>query len=472
MPALPSSPSPLAQRRPRVAVVMAAGKGTRMRSERPKVLFEVAGKPMLAWVLDAARQAGCERILVVVGHGAEEVQAAFAGQNDLEWVLQTEQRGTGHAVLQAAPHLQGDATVLVLSGDVPLLRAATLEALAERAEEGAWGAMAVAELAEPGGLGRVVHSGPHLVRIVEKADATPQELAIRLTNSGIYALPAPTLFELLRRLRPDNAQGELYLTDALGLAVLEQNDIALCHLEDPSEGWGVNDRLDLAKVHRLILDRHIEALMRSGVSVLEPARTSIEPSVRVGRDTVIHPDVSLFGNTSIGAHCVLHQGSWVRDSEVGDEVILEPYSILDQAQVARDCTVGPFARLRPASVLLQGARVGNFVELKKTTLGVGAKASHLTYLGDATIGDDTNIGAGVITCNYDGVRKNETTIGAGAFIGSDTMLIAPVTIGDGATTAAGSTITQDVPAGALAVARERQRNIEGWSDRQNKKRGT
>lgn len=460
-------------RRPRVAVVLAAGKGTRMRSERPKVLFPAAGRPLLGWVIAAAREAGCERILVVVGHGAAEVEATFAGEPGLEWVRQEEQRGTGHAVLQAAPLLEGqDATVLVLSGDVPLVRAATLEALAAKAEGGAWGALAAAEHPEPGGLGRILQAGGKLLRIVEKADATPEELRITLVNAGIYALPAASLFGILRRLQPNNQQGELYLTDAMGLAVLDQHEVAIHTLEDPLEGLGINDRVELARVHRLILDRHLDSLMRSGVSILEPARTSIEPSVRVGRDTVIHPDVSLFGNTEIGPSSVIHQGSWVRDSRVAGEVVLEPYSILDQAEVARDCTVGPFARLRPASVLLEGARVGNFVELKKTRLGAGAKASHLTYLGDATIGDDANIGAGVVTCNYDGVRKNETTIGAGAFIGSDTMLVAPVTVGDRATTAAGSTITQNVPDGALAVARERQRNIEGWADRRDKKRGT
>lgn len=459
-------------KRPRVAVILAAGKGTRMRSEQPKVLFPVAGRPMLAWVIDVARRAACERILIIVGHGAEAVKAAFADQNDLEWVLQEEQRGTGHAVLQAAAHLTEPATVLVLSGDVPLVRPETLDALAHKAETSSWAALAAAELDDAGSLGRILSAGDRLVRIVEKADASPEELRIRLGNAGIYAFPAPAIFELLRRLRPNNKQGELYLTDAPGLAVLEGQEVAVVRLADPLEGLGVNDRLDLARVHRLILDRHNEALMKGGVSILEPARTSIEPSVRVGRDTVIYPDVSLFGNTTIGAGCTLHQGAWVRNSVVDDGVILEPYTLLDEAQVASECTVGPFARLRPASVLLRGARVGNFVELKKTRLGAFAKASHLTYLGDATIGDDTNIGAGVITCNYDGVRKNETIIGGGAFIGSDTMLVAPVTVGDGATTAAGSTITQDVPAGALAVARERQRNIEGWADRKNKKRGT
>lgn len=466
--------APAPSRRQRVALILAAGKGTRMRSERPKVLFPAAGKSLLGWVIAAARAAGCERILVVVGHGADEVKAAFAGESGLEWVLQEEQRGTGHAVLQAAPYLAGsEATVLVLSGDVPLVRPETLDALAAKAEGGAaWGALAAAEHPEPGGLGRIIRIGEQLVRIVEKADASPEELRITLVNAGIYALPAPALFEILRRLEPNNQQGELYLTDAMGLAVLDGHQVAIHTLEDPLEGLGINDRVELARVHRLMIDRHQEQLMRSGVSILEPSRTSIEPSVRVGRDTVIHPEVSLFGHTEIGQDCTIHQGSWVRDSQVDDRVILEPYSILDQATVARDCTVGPFARLRPASVLLEGARVGNFVELKKTRLGAGAKASHLTYLGDATVGDDANIGAGVVTCNYDGVRKNETTIGAGAFIGSDTMLVAPVTVGDHATTAAGSTITQNVPAGALAVARERQRNIEGWADRQNKKRGT
>jgi bifunctional UDP-N-acetylglucosamine pyrophosphorylase/glucosamine-1-phosphate N-acetyltransferase len=452
--------------KPRVAVVMAAGKGTRMRSERPKVLFEAAGRPLLAWVIDAARQAGCERILVIVGHGADQVRAAFADQPDLEWIVQAQQLGTGHAVLQAAGAVPDGTLVLVLSGDVPLVRAETLDRLARAAEaEGGWGAASVADHAPPSSLGRVITSGDRLVRIVEVRDASPAEVAIRTVNVGLYALPAPELFGYLRQLRPNNAQGELYLTDAVGLAAAEHRHVAAVPLDDPREGLGVNDRRELATVHRLLIDRHLDQLMRDGVSILEPARTSIEPSVRVGRDTVIHPEVSLFGHTSIGANCVVHQGCWVRDSQVDDAVTLDPYSILDQAEVATECTVGPFARLRPASVLLRGARVGNFVELKKTRLGAGAKASHLTYLGDADVGDDANIGAGVVTCNYDGVRKNETKIGARAFIGSDTMLVAPVEIGSGATTAAGSTITQDVPDGALAVGRARQRNIDGWAQR-------
>jgi len=452
--------------RPLVAVVLAAGQGTRMRSAGPKVLHPVAGRPMLHWVLRAARRAGCEKILVVVGHGADDVRRAFPG-DDLVWVEQRRQLGTGHALAQAQPHVaelgeRGDATVLVVYGDVPLVRAATLKNLAAAAA-GHWGAMAIADLADPGRLGRVIESeGGDLERIVEAADAGPAELAVTRINAGLYALPAPAIFDQLRRLDTDNAQGELYLTDALGHAVTDGERIALHPLEDPSEAFGINDRADLAKAHRELLERHMRRLMAAGVTILEPARTAIEPGVRVGAETVIHAGVSLSGDTEVGEGCLLHQGAWIRDSRLAGGVVVEPYSVLDGAEVAGGCTVGPFARLRPASVLESGSRVGNFVELKKTRLGAGSKASHLAYLGDATIGDGANIGAGVITCNYDGAEKHETEIGDGAFVGSDTMLVAPVRVGRGATTGAGSTITADVPDGALGVARARQRNIAGW----------
>jgi bifunctional UDP-N-acetylglucosamine pyrophosphorylase / glucosamine-1-phosphate N-acetyltransferase len=448
--------------RPRVAVILAAGKGTRMKSSRPKVLHEAAGRPLLAWVIDAARTAGCERILIVVGHGAERVQEEIGGE-DLRWVLQAEQRGTGHALAQAESEVSGEATVLVLSGDVPLMNPATLSQLAQAAEEG-WGAIAVAELEEPGSLGRVIvdESGAFR-RIVEARDATPEELAVRRINAGLYALPAPEIFEYLRNLKTDNAQGELYLTDAVTQAAADGHAVRLVTLDDPNEALGVNDRAELALVHRLLLDRHLQALMKAGVTILEPARTVIEPGVRVGEDTVIHPGVSLLGHTVVGRECVIHQGSWLRDSTVEDGATIEPYSVLDRAEVGEECRVGPFARLRPASRLLRGARVGNFVEVKNSQLGAGAKANHLAYLGDATVGEGANIGAGAVTCNYDGVRKNPTEIGRGAFIGSDTMLVAPVKIGEGATTAAGSIITKNVPDGALAVGRVRQKNLEGWA---------
>jgi bifunctional UDP-N-acetylglucosamine pyrophosphorylase/glucosamine-1-phosphate N-acetyltransferase len=485
MPATPAAPgNPQSIGAPRIGVVLAAGKGTRMRSALPKVLHRAAGRPLLSWVLDAARAAGCERILVVIGHGAELVRAEFAAVageagevggdlgdlGDLAWVVQEEQRGTGHALAQAARLIDGPAQLLVLSGDVPLVTAETLERLLAAAAAG-WGAMAVADLAAPGALGRVIAkaSGPAMAgreepvelleRIVEAADALPAELAVTLVNAGLYVLPAPEVFAYLAGLAPANAQGELYLTDALNAAAAAGRRIGLVRLADPHEALGVNDRRELAAVHRRLLDRHLDGLMLAGVTVLEPARTVIEATVCVGPDTVVHPDVSLLGRTEIGSRCELRQGAWVRDSRVGDEVTVEPYSVLDGAAVASGCRVGPFARLRPASRLLPGARVGNFVELKNAELGAGSRAGHLSYLGDVTVGEGANIGAGTITCNYDGTAKHRTEIGRRAFIGSDTMLVAPVKVGDGAATAAGSVVTRDVPAGALAIGRARQKNL-------------
>ncbi|MFY9820681.1 MAG: bifunctional UDP-N-acetylglucosamine diphosphorylase/glucosamine-1-phosphate N-acetyltransferase GlmU [Thermoanaerobaculia bacterium] len=448
--------------KPRIAVILAAGKGTRMKSSRPKVLHEAAGRPLLAWVIDAARAAGCRRILVVIGHGAERVREKIQGE-DLTWVLQAEQRGTGHALAQAETEIPGEATALVLSGDVPLVDPATLDRLARDAEAG-WGAMAVAELEEPGSLGRVLVDGSGAFRaIVEARDATPQELAVRRINVGLYALPAPDIFTYLRNLRTENAQGEIYLTDAVTNAARDGHPVRLIHLDDPDEALGVNDRAELAQVHRRLLDRHLQALMKAGVTILEPARTVIEPGVSVGEDTVIHPGVSLLGRTVVGRECVIHQGAWLRDTTVAGGTIIEPYSVLDRAEVGDGCRVGPFARLRPAARLQSGSRVGNFVEVKNSEIGAGAKVNHLSYVGDATVGAGANIGAGVVTCNYDGVRKNPTEIGAGAFIGSDTMLVAPVKVGAGASTAAGSVITRNVPDGALAVTRVRQKNLEGWA---------
>jgi bifunctional UDP-N-acetylglucosamine pyrophosphorylase/glucosamine-1-phosphate N-acetyltransferase len=448
--------------RPRVAVVLAAGKGTRMRSTVPKVLHEAAGRPLLAWVVEAARAAGCSKILIVVGHGAEQVRETIQGE-DIGWVLQAEQRGTGHALAQVEGHVDGAATLLVLSGDVPLVTAATLDRLASEAEAG-WGAMAVAELDDPGSLGRVITTRDGgLYRIVEARDAEPEQLEIKRINAGLYALPAPEIFTALSNLTTNNAQGELYLTDAVTNAARARKPVRLVTLTNPGEALGVNNRVELAHIHRLLVERHLTALMESGVTILEPARTLIEPGVQVGLDTVIHPDVSLLGRTEVGPGCVLHQGAWLRDSRLGEGVIVNPYSVLDQAEVADGCRVGPFARLRPASRLLRGARVGNFVEVKSSVLGEGAKVGHLSYVGDATVGAGANLGAGVVTCNYDGVRKNPTEIGRGAFIGSDTMLVAPVRVGDGAMTAAGSVVTKNVPDGALAVGRVRQKNLAGRS---------
>ncbi len=445
----------------RVAVILAAGKGTRMRSALPKVLHAAAGRPLLAWVVDTARAAGCEKVLIVVGHGAEAVKEAVQDP-DVEWVLQADQRGTGHALAQAEPYVEGDALLLALSGDVPLVTPRTLERLAAAAAaaDTGWGAMAVADLDEPGSLGRVIGEAS-LERIVEAADASPGELAVKRVNAGLYALPAPAIFDLLRAVRTDNAQGEIYLTDAVTAAAGSGRPVALVALDDPAEALGVNTRAELARVHRVLIDRHLATLMNGGVTILEPARTTIEPGVRIGADTVVHPDVSLLGDTAVGAGCTLRQGVWIQDGTLGDGVTVEPYSVLDGAEVEDGCRVGPFARLRPGTRLRRGARVGNFVEVKASEIGPGAKAGHLSYIGDATVGEGANLGAGVVTCNYDGRTKHRTEIGAKAFIGSDTMLVAPVNIGEGASTAAGSVITKDVPAGALAVGRARQKNLEG-----------
>jgi bifunctional UDP-N-acetylglucosamine pyrophosphorylase / glucosamine-1-phosphate N-acetyltransferase len=380
-----------------VAVVLAAGKGTRMRSELPKVLHRAAGRPLLAWVLDAARAAGCGRILVVVGHGAEQVRAETGAADDLDWVVQERQLGTGHALAQVEERLAGPGLLLVLSGDVPLVGTATLERLLAAAARG-WGAMAVAELPQPGALGRVIPRGARpgrpeagaggagdegtgrravpvdeataggggegeiLERIVEAADASPAELALRTVNAGLYALPVPEIFSFLAELEPANAQGEYYLTDAVTAAAAAGRSVALLRLDDPGEALGVNDRRELAEVHRRLLDRHLDALMRSGVTVLEPGRTVVEATACVGPDTVLYPGVSLLGRTTVGAGCVLQQGVWVRDSRLGDRVIVEPYSVVDGAEVGDGCQLGPFARLSPASRLLPGARMGSFVE--------------------------------------------------------------------------------------------------------------
>ena len=454
--------------RPAVAVVLAAGKGTRMRSATPKVLHEAAGRPLLGWVLDSAAAAGCERVLVVVGHGSEAVEARFAA-DEIDWVVQEPQLGTGHALAQVEAALDGaPALLLVLSGDVPLVRPETIAALLAAAA-GGFAAMAVAELGEPGSLGRVLaRSDGTLERIVEARDASTEELALGCINAGLYALPAPEIFSYLRRLDTANAQGELYLTDAVSAAAADGRRVTLVPLEDPREAWGVNTREELARVHRVLVERKLAALMESGVTIVDPARVEVEAGVVVGADTVLHADVALRGMTRIGERCTLHQGAWLEDVELGDGVTVEPYSVLQGAQVASGARVGPFARLRPGAELGAGARVGNFVEVKNSRLGRGTKANHLAYLGDAEVGDGANIGAGTITCNYDGRQKHRTEIGHGAFVGSDTMLVAPVRVGAGATTAAGSVITRDVPDGALGIARERQKNIEGWSARRQR----
>lgn len=451
------------------AVILAAGKGTRLRSTLPKVLHSVAGRPMLEWVLRAARAAGCEHIYVVVGHGADQVQSEIEG-DDVTWVLQEEQLGTGHALLQVASHLQAPTTLLVLSGDVPLVAPDTLATLADEARS-SWGSMVVAEMEDAGSLGRVIAAPDGtLQRIVEVADATGEELENRWINAGIYALPAPEIFDFLTQLKPDNAKEELYLTDALTAVADLNRDLVLVSLADVEEAFGVNDRLDLARVHRVLLKRKAEDLMRQGVTILDPNHVVVEAEVEVGKDTVIHPGVSLTGSSSLGEGCTVHQGAWLKDARLGDRVVVEPYCVLEKVEVGDDCLIGPFARMRPGAVMKERAKIGNFVEIKNSILAEGVKVNHLAYVGDATVGENANLGAGTITCNYDGVSKHRTEIGKGAFVGSDTMFVAPVKVGDGAMTAAGSVISKDVPPGALAIERSEQKTVSGYAERKLERR--
>ena len=457
----------------RFAIVLAAGKGTRMHSSRSKVLHEVGGRSSLQWVIDGARACGCRTIVLVVGPDADDLRAALDGQEDLRFVVQEERLGTGHAVQVAVRALEDEGlegTALVLYGDAPLVRQGTLERLLATAEAG-FGALSVATLDEPGNLGRVdCAEDGQLLRIVEVADATEADLEIRRVNAGHYALRFPEIVQYLDALEPANEQGEYYLTDAVVAAGVDHGVLSV-ELEDPSEAWGINTRADLARVHGAFGRRAVAEAQDAGVTFLQPDTVTVDATVQFGRDVVIHPGVHLLGETRLGEGTVVHAGSWLRDADVGAGCEVRPYSVIDQSTLADGCGVGPFVRLRGGAELAEGVHLGNFVEVKKSNLGSGVKAAHLAYLGDATVGEGSNIGAGVVTCNYDGERKHQTTIGERAFVGSDSMLVAPVSVGDGATTAAGSVVTQDVPADALAVGRARQRNIENWRRRRRVKSG-
>jgi bifunctional UDP-N-acetylglucosamine pyrophosphorylase/glucosamine-1-phosphate N-acetyltransferase len=432
-----------------------------MRSALPKVLHPVAGNSMLGHVIHSARQLEPQGIHVVIGHGAEQVRERLAA-DDLNFVLQDKQLGTGHAVAQALPALSAD-TVLILYGDVPLIEVQTIERLLTQVNEHQLGLLTVT-LQDPTGYGRIVRdSAGQVTAIVEQKDATEAQRAIKEGNTGILAVPAKRLAEWLGRLSNDNAQGEYYLTDVIAMAVADGLVVATEQPLDAMEVQGANDRRQLAELERHYQLREARRLMTQGVTLRDPARLDVRGEVTVGRDVLIDVNVILEGKVvleegaQIGPNCV------IKDSTVGRNAVVKANSHLDGAILGEDSDVGPFARLRPGSVLSARAHVGNFVELKNAHLGEGAKAGHLTYLGDAQIGARSNIGAGTITCNYDGANKHRTVLGEDVFIGSNNALVAPVDIQAGATTAAGSTITHDVAAGELAVARARQRNIEGWA---------
>lgn len=449
-------------------IVLAAGQGKRMHSSLPKVLHPIAGKPLLGHVLDTARALSPEKLVVVFGHGGDQVKAAFAEQVDLVWAHQAEQLGTGHAVRQAMPHVQGGVT-LILYGDVPLTRKETLEHLLAATQHCAAVGLLTDYLPEPAGYGRIVRDSDHrVIRIVEHKDASEAERAISEINTGMMAVPTARLEAWLNELRNDNAQGEYYLTDIIALAVRDGLAVNAVQPADHWEAEGVNNKLQLAQLERIYQQNQATALMTAGVTLADPARIDIRGTLAHGQDVsidvncVFEGHVELGNNVRIGANCVL------KNVKLADNVVLHPFCHLEDAQVGAASLIGPYARLRPGAALAENVHVGNFVEIKKAEVGVGSKVNHLTYIGDARIGKGVNVGAGTITCNYDGVNKSLTVIEDDAFIGSNTCLVAPVTVGAGATTGAGSVITKPAPAGELTLSRAKQVTLAGWVRPQKK----
>ena len=455
------------------AIVLAAGKGTRMRSARAKVLHEVLGRPMVNWIVQSALDAGFAPVVVVVGHQREAVEHAVRREfpdAPIRFAHQAEQRGTGHAVQCALDATAGAEAVAILSGDTPALDAATLAHLeAARGERRAPLVVTTFEAPDPTGYGRVLRGADGAIaRIVEHADATPAERAVREVNAGLYLAERATLAEALAALDSDNAQGELYLTDAVAFVAGRGGHVAGHLLHDPLRVAGINTRAQLAMIERALLDRRLDALLDAGVTLLDRSSVRIEAAATVGEDTVLGPGVQLLGATRVGAGCRVDTGSVLTDTTLADGAHVKPYVVAEGATVGPGAEVGPFAHLRAGTDLGPKVKVGNFVETKKARLGPGAKASHLSYLGDCEIGAEVNIGAGTITCNYDGFDKHLTVIEDHVFIGSDTQLVAPVRVGHHAVVGAGTTVTRDVPAEALVVTRAPLREIPGYYERYRK----
>jgi len=439
-----------------------------MRSRQPKVLHPLCGRPLIAYPLRTAR-ALADRIVLVVGPNADEV-VTLAG-SDVRAVVQRERLGSGHAVLQAKPEC-GEGTILVLPGDMPLLSVETIERLvAHHRKSHAAATVLTAVVTEPQGYGRVLRQGGRVKRIVEDRDATDAEKKIAEINTSVYCFAAGRLWRALGKVRADNDQGEYYLTDVIGVLSRAGARVDALLTSDPGEAAGVNDRKQLAAVAAVQRGRILDRLMEDGVTILDPASTYIEDTVTIGPDTTIHPQVVIEGQSVVGSECVIGVGCHLSSTRLADRVTLLPYCVLRESVIDDAATLGPFCHLRPLSHVGPRAKVGNFVELKKSKIGRGSKVPHLSYVGDATVGEGVNVGAGTITCNYDGVNKHETRIDDRAFIGTNTSLVAPVTVGEGAYIGAGSTITKDVPPGALAVGRAHQVVKDGWAARKAKKPG-
>jgi bifunctional UDP-N-acetylglucosamine pyrophosphorylase/glucosamine-1-phosphate N-acetyltransferase len=455
-------------------VIMAAGKGTRLKSKRAKVLHEIAGQPLLAHVIRAAQQiVPAENIHVIIGHQAENVRAAVEAMG-VKFVLQAEQRGTGHALMCAREQVAGYQNILVLSGDVPLIRAETIAHLRDfhLAKKAAM-TILTAEPPDPIGYGRVIRTGAGSDRvkaIVEQKALSKSQQKEREINSGIYAFAAKPLFANIDRLTTANVHGEFYLTDMAALLVKSKATVVALKAADAAEVLGANTLVELSLLDASLRVRKCNELMASGVSIYRPETCVIDPDVEIGADTILEPFVQVLGRTRIGPDCRIRSFSIISDSQIAGNVLIRPGCIIDQSSIAAGAQLGPYSHVRPGSEIGEGAHVGNFVETKKTRLGRGSKANHLTYLGDAEIGAGVNVGAGTITCNYDGVNKHTTVIEDGAFIGSDSTLVAPIRIGKGAYVAAGSTITDPVPADALALSRTRQTTKEGWAAKRREER--
>jgi len=442
-------------------VILAAGQGSRMKSALPKVLHPVAGKPMLHHVIETAKKLGAEKIHTVIGHGADQVRASLS-DDSVNWVLQTEQLGTGHAVAQALPHLPDNARVLVLYGDVPLTRKDTLETMVRDLDERNLALLTV-NMDNPHGYGRIVRNDQKFVQaIVEQKDATAAQQDIKEVNTGILAVSASHLKQWLPTLSNRNAQGEYYLTDIISMAVNKDLSVTVSQPLTPFEVQGVNNRLQLAELERWYQRQQAERLMTEGASLADPARIDVRGQLTVGNDLWIDVNAVFEGKVSLGSNVVIGPNCVIKDTTIADGAEIKANSVIEGAVVGANAQIGPFARLRPGTQLAANTKVGNFVETKKAVVGEGSKINHLSYVGDASLGRNVNVGAGTITCNYDGVNKHQTVLGDGVFVGSNTSLVAPVKVADQATIGAGSTITRDISEGELAVARGKQRNIAGW----------
>jgi len=453
-------------------IILAAGQGRRMKSSKPKVLHPIAGKPLLYYSLNVAREIRSQKIIVVVGYQQEKIKETFSDP-DIIYVTQFSQLGTGHAVVSAREVLAGFfGVILLLYGDIPLIKKATLEKLIGVHHEGeSLVTVLTTRMKEPTGYGRIVRDkNGNIRKVIEEEDASPREKRITEVNSGIYCFDSTFLFDILDSLSRQNAQGEYYLTDTIAIARSRGGKVADLFISDEAELAGVNNRIELARASEVIRKEILERLMLEGVTIINPQDTYIDQDVRVGKDTVIFPNTFLMGNTEIGENCLIESGCQIGESKIGSDVTIRWASVINGSVIQDRATIGPFAHIRPNSEIGENARIGNFVEVKHSTLGKESKAAHLSYLGDTTVGLGVNIGAGTITCNYDGVSKHPTVIEDKAFIGSNTELVAPVRVGRGAIIGAGSTITKDVPPGSLAIGRARQINLIKKSNSQKNDR--